>query len=148
MLTSTYRNPAVAPASVESGNRLASVFDRFFNDEFFAPLTPVAAWSTLPLSMWQDEQHLYLQADMPGLTDKDIDVCVHEGELILRGERKCERQGNGYDNRRYGRFEQRISLPTDVNAEHVEAKLANGVLSLRLPKSEAAKPRKIAIQST
>lgn len=147
MLSTTYRNDSITPASVEPANRLASVFDRFFNEEFFAPLTPVAAWSTLPLSMWQDEQNLYVQADMPGLTDKDIDVCVQEGELIVRGERKCERQGNGYDNRRYGRFEQRIGLPTDVDSDRIEAKLANGVLSLCLPKCEAAKPRKIAIQS-
>lgn len=143
MLPSIYTNPA--SAVVAPANRLASVFDRFFNDEFLAPLN-TQGWSTLPLGMWQDEHNLYAEVDMPGVSDKDIDLCVHDGELIIRGERKCERQGNAYDNRRYGKFEQRIVLPTDVDAERVAAKLTNGVLSLTLPKSEAAKPRKISVQ--
>ena len=49
--------------------------------------------------------------------------------------------------RSYGRFEQRVTLPTPVDADKVEAKLANGVLSITLPKSEEAKPRKIALKS-
>jgi HSP20 family protein len=53
----------------------------------------------------------------------------------------------GYDTRSYGRFEQRVTLPAPVDADKVEGKLANGVLSLTLRKSEAAKPRKIALKS-
>jgi len=84
--------------------------------------------------------------DAPGVHEADIDVSVHENTLTVRGERKGGREG-GYDTRTYGRFEQRLTLPVAVDAERVEATLANGVLSLTLPKSEAARPRKIAIKS-
>jgi HSP20 family protein len=126
-------------------NRLSTLFDRFFNDEFFAPTSQ--AWAALPLAMWQDDHSIHAEVDVPGLTDQDVEVSVHQGELLIQGERKCERQQPGFDSRSYGRFEQRISLPCAVETDRIEAKLQNGVLSLTLPKSEAAKPRKIALKS-
>jgi HSP20 family protein len=78
---------------------------------------------------------------------KDIDVSVLGGDLIIKGERTCERKEDGYDTRSYGRFEQRVTLPTPVDADKVEAMLANDVLCITLPKCEEAKPRKIAVKS-
>jgi HSP20 family protein len=145
------RNNSFMPTTLgQPVNRLTSLFDRFFNDDFFvpfAPLTTTPGWSALPLSLWEDEQNVYVEVDAPGVTDRDIEVAVQEGNLIIRGERKCERQQGSYDTRSYGRFEQHIHLPTPVNTEQVEAKLTNGVLSVRLPKSEAARPRKIALKT-
>jgi len=126
--------------------RLSSLFDTLFSDDFFA-LPTAPAWSALPLSMWEDEHNVYVEVDAPGVTDKDIEVSVHGGDIIIKGERKCERKEDGYDTRSYGRFEQRVTLPTPVDADKVEAKLANGVLSITFPKSEEAKPRKIALKS-
>lgn len=142
------RNGSLVPTtSAGPVNRIASLFDRFFNDDFFAPLTTSPAWSTFPAGMWEDEQNLYVEVDAPGLTDQDIEVSVHNGELIIQGERKWDRKENGYDSRNYGRFERRMTLPTAVDAGKVEAKLTNGVLCVTFPKSEEAKPRKIAIRS-
>jgi HSP20 family protein len=140
--------PAIANGSGFSTVRhpVNRMIDQFFGDEFFAPPS-LGAWKGMPLSAWQDENNVYVEVDAPGLTENDLDVSVHEGMLTIRGERKCERQGEGYDSRTYGRFEQRVSLPTPVDADRVEAKLVHGVLSLAFPKSEAAKPRKIAIQT-
>jgi HSP20 family protein len=127
-------------------NRVASLFERFFEDPFFsAPQTQPA--SVLPLSLWQDENHLHVEADLPGVAEADLEVTMFDGDLFIRGERKCERPEGTYDSRRYGRFEQRIALPTAVESEKVEAKLANGVLRVTLPKSPEAKPRKIAIRN-
>ena len=142
------RNGSLVPAT--SGgpvNRLATLFDRFFHDDLFAPLASAPAWSALPLSLWEDEHNVYVEMDAPGVTDKDIEVSVHQGELIIRGERKCERKEGAYDTRSYGRFEQRVNLPAPVDAERVEARLSNGVLAVTFPKTEAAKPRKIAVKS-
>ncbi len=139
---------ALAPATGTPVNRLSTIFDRCFNDDpFFSPLMTAPAWSALPLSVWEDEHSVRVEMDAPGVTDKDIEVSVHDGDLIVRGERKSERKDGGYDTRTYGRFEQRVTLPAPVDADKVEAKLANGVLSVTFPKSEAAKPRKIAIKS-
>lgn len=151
MLPVLRRNGAASlPASAWPTNRLSSLFDRFFSDDdFFAPLFTQPAWPMVhwPQAVWEDEHNVYLEIDAPGMTEKDIELTVQEGQLRVRGERKCERQEGGYDTRSYGRFEQRITLPAAVDAEKVSAKLANGVLSVILPKSEEAKPRRIAIKS-
>jgi HSP20 family protein len=139
--------------AVTNGSGLSTVrhpvnrlIDQFFGDEFFAAPS-MTGWKGMPLSAWQDENNVYIEADAPGLTENDLEVSVHDGMVTIRGERKCERKGEGYDSRTYGRFEQQVNLPTPVDADRVEAKLAHGVLSLTFPKSEAAKPRKIAIQT-
>jgi HSP20 family protein len=130
-----------------SANRLSNLFERFINEEpLFAPQA-VTRWAGPPVSMWQDEQSVCIELDTPGVAEADIDVSLHDGELVVSGERKAERKGVGFDNRPYGRFEQRFQLPCAVDAEKVSAKLVNGVLSLTCPKSEAAKPRKISIKS-
>jgi HSP20 family protein len=126
-------------------NRLSPVFDRLF-DDFFAPIA-APAWTSAPLAMWEDENHVYVEMDAPGLTADDIEVSIHSGDLIIQGERKCQRRQGGYDTRSYGRFEQRMTLPAPVDAEKVEARLVNGVLSLTCAKSEEAKPRRIAIST-
>lgn len=133
-----------APAT--RGTPVNRLVDRLLDESFFAPVVP-HAWTTMPLSMWQDEENVYLEVDAPGLKHNDIDVSVHEGVVTISGERKCQRQIEGFDSRTYGRFEQRIALPSAVDAGKVEARLADGVLSLTFPKSEEAKPRKIAIKT-
>jgi HSP20 family protein len=147
MLPTLRKNGSLIPATMGGPiNRLSSLFENVFNNDLFAPLT-TPAWSALPLSMWEDEHNVHVEVDAPGLTDKDIEVSVHQGDLVIKGERKCERQEGGYDTRCYGRFEQRITLPSLVDADKVEAKLANGVLCVTFAKSEEAKPRKIALKS-
>jgi HSP20 family protein len=144
MLPAIRNNNDTALAPV---NRLAGLFDRFFRDDpFFAPLA-APAWSALPVGMWEDEHAITVEVDAPGVKAEDVEVSVHDGELIVRGERKCERTGGGCDARSYGRFEQRLTLPAAVEADKVEAKLSNGVLTITLPKSEEAKPRRIAVRA-
>ncbi len=145
MLPVAELNGSMIPTVVGPVNRLSSLFDRFFNDEPFTPLFASAS-NPMPMSMWEDEQNVYLEIDTPGIAEKDIDIAVHQTELIIKGERKCERKGEGYDNRSYGRFEKSISLPTRVDANKTTAKMNNGVLTITLPKCEEVKPRKIAIK--
>lgn len=140
------RNGSLIP-TVSGGpvNQLASLFDQFFSDEPLVPTPP--QWTALPLSVWEDDQTIRAEADLPGLTDKDIEVSIDRDQLVIRGERKCEHKEGCYDSRSYGRFAQRMSLPAPVDADKVEAKLVNGVLSLSLPKIEADRPRRISIKS-
>jgi HSP20 family protein len=144
MLPVTRNNSTLAPVFGEPANRIASIFDRLANDEtWFA-----GAWAALPLSMWHDEDHIYVEADVPGMTDKEIDITVQDGVLYLRGERKpAERRNYVYNGRAFGRFERAVALPETVAADQVQAELSNGVLSVRLPKSPEAKPRKISIKT-
>lgn len=136
------RNGSLGSNTTTPVNRL---LDHFFGDDF---ATPAANWSGLPLAVWQDDANVYVEADMPGFKSDQIEISIEQRTLLIGGERKREqRPGEGFDNRLYGRFEQRVLLPLDVQADQVDAKYDAGVLKLTLPKSEAAKPRKIAVKS-
>jgi len=107
---------------------------------------------TPALNVWEDDQHLYAEADLPGLNPETLEVFVTEGnQLTIQGERKpVEMPGAVWhrQERPAGQFTRVLSLPSLIDADKVEARYENGVLRLTLPKSEAAKPRKIAIKAT
>jgi len=138
--------PTFAPAPAYPINRLDTFFDRFFDDDGgFSG----RAWAGMPVAMWEDEDHIFIEAELPGLEDKDVDVSVHNGMLFIRGERTPE-QGRHYlyDSRSYGRFERVITLPEAVNTDDVQATLTNGILAISLPKSPEAKPKKITLKTS
>jgi HSP20 family protein len=107
--------------------------------------------SSVPtFNVWEDESAVFAEADLPGLDPGKIEVTITEGnKLTVQGERPAtEIEGAVWirQERPFGKFIRAITLPALVNAEQVEAKYENGVLRLRLPKHEAAKPRKIAVK--
>jgi HSP20 family protein len=145
MLPVRWNDSAPAPITGGPMNRLASIFDRVIGEgSLFGE-----AWSGVPMAMWEDDEHIYVEAELPGLTDKDVHITVHHGLLSIRGERKPE-EGRTYlyNGRCYGRFERVITLPEAVATDAVQAELKDGVLSLTLPKSPEAKPRKIALTTS
>ena len=120
-----------------------TLFDRFFGGDG-GSLTQ--AWAGVPVAMWEDEDHIYIEAELPGATEKDIDVTVHNGLLFIRGERRpVEGRNYLYNGRLFGRFERVITLPEAVDAENVQARLADGLLSIELSKSPQAKPKKVTV---
>jgi HSP20 family protein len=120
---------------------------RLFNR--VAPFVAAPAAGT-PLNVWEDDQAIHVEADLPGVDPAKIDVTVTEGNhLTIRGERGVpEIEGATWvrQERPSGEFLREITLPALVNADAVEAKYENGVLSLTLPKHEAVKPRKIEVK--
>ena len=101
------------------------------------------------VNIWTDENHVYAEADLPGLDVSKIDVTVTEGnKLTITGERALPTVENAVwvrQERPAGTFTRQFELPVVVDADRVQAKYENGVLKLTLPKSEAAKPRKINV---
>lgn len=141
------RNGALAPTNVyPTTNRLASWLDRLSIDSPFAGLAAEPELA-MPLSMWDDADNVYVEMDAPGVEDKDIEISVVQEAIVIRGERKCVHREGRFDTRSYGRFEHRLRIPIRLDADKVEARLANGVLSIVLPKSVEAKPRKITVKS-
>lgn len=132
------------PPTSSPVNRL---FDQFFRGQDWLASSAARGWTGMPVSMWEDDDYIYVEADAPGVTENDVDVSIHGDELAICFERKRELQTGGYDTRSYGRFEQRISLPSTAASDQAEAKLANGVLSLKFAKRDEAKPRKIAVSA-
>jgi HSP20 family protein len=98
----------------------------------------------------ETENELVLKADVPDVKLEDIEVRVENQTLTLKGERQFAKDENtrGYHRieRNYGSFVRSFSLPSSVDAEKVAAEYANGVLTVKLPKKEAAKPRQVKIE--
>jgi len=146
MFPAIRNNSMSVPTTAGPVNRLETLFDRVFGEEGGLPSQ---AWAGMPMVMWQDEDHFYLEVEMPGVAEQDLDLNIHRGTLTIRGERKpAEGRSYLYNTRSYGRFQQVIGLPEAVDAEAVQAKLKDGVLSIDLPKSPEAKPRKISLRAS
>jgi len=91
-----------------------------------------------------------LRADLPGVDEKDLDVAMHNGVLTVSGSRSAEdrKEGESYAlyERQYGSFSRSFALPDVADGDRIDAKLANGVLTLTIGKKEEAKPRKIEVK--
>ena len=102
------------------------------------------------INVWEDEENLYAEAEVPGIKLEHIEVTVVGDELTVAGERKApygEETAFHRRERGFGTFRRVIGLPGEVDAERVFATLNHGVLRITLPKAEAAKPRKIEVKS-
>ena len=91
-----------------------------------------------------------LKADIPGVTEGELDIAVHNSVLTVSGTRQAEERKEGeafalYE-RQYGSFTRSFSLPDSADGDRIEAKLEAGVLTLTIAKRAQAKPRKIAVQ--
>ena len=96
-----------------------------------------------------DEQYV-VRAELPGMDPKDIDVQLQDNVLVVCGEKRAEERDAqetwAYSERRYGTFRRALRLATPVDAESVKAEHRNGVLTIRLAKSAAARPKRIQVK--
>jgi HSP20 family protein len=137
-------------------HQLRDQMDRLVSD-FFGPMTGTYSPRTAgrqgfpALNVWEYGDHLYAEAEVPGLKSEDLDVTVVGGDLTLRGRRGEEAgEGTAYHRRErgVGEFNRVVRLPIEVDADRVEATLKDGVLLVKLPKAESAKPKKIKVSAT
>jgi HSP20 family protein len=136
--------------------RMREEMERLFR-EFFRPGDGEEAtwmrgnWAP-PVDIYETDEAFVLKAELPGFSKEDVQIELHGNRLTLRGERKHDTEAKEEQyhrlERAYGRFERVFWLPATVDAEKIKASFTNGVLELRLPKSEAAKPKRIAITET
>lgn len=111
----------------------------------------IATSSWMPaVDIKEEENRFVIEADIPGVEPKDIEIAMENGVLTIRGERRIENQQEGKEYKRvervYGAFYRRFSLPDTANAEQVTATGKNGVLQITIPKKEVAQPRRITVQ--
>jgi HSP20 family protein len=103
-----------------------------------------------PVDIFQTGDHeLVLKAELPDMTREDIDITVENFVLTIKGEKKLapelKEEQFHHAERRYGAFSRSFSLPTTVDAGKVSAEYRNGVLTIKLPLREEAKPRQIKV---
>ncbi len=100
----------------------------------------------------EENDKFVIEADIPGVDPKDIEISMENGILTIKGERKLERQEEKDSYKRiervYGSFYRRFALPDTADAEKISAKSKNGVLEIVIPKKEEVKPRRITVEAT
>jgi HSP20 family protein len=96
-------------------------------------------------------RQITISAEMPGIDEKGVELLLRDGNLIIRGELKCETEEKErqWSERFYGRFERQIPVGFDIDEEKIEAAFKNGILTITCPKSERAqeKAKRIAINA-
>jgi HSP20 family protein len=130
-------------------NEMTAVGDEFAH--LFGRLSGHAEAATFPLNVWQDENAIYVEGDLPGVDRATLEVLVTEGEkLTIRAQRPAPAKAEGVtwmrQERASGNFARLIGLPFPVDAEKVEASYTNGVLKVTLPKIAAVKPRTVPVK--
>jgi len=134
-------------------NEFDQLFDRFFGDltgEMPEMFGARGAW--LPaFEVSETDSEILVRAELPGVNAKDVEVTVSGNVLTVSGEKHEEsehREGVTYrSERRFGRFQRSIELPSAVDSDKVSAENANGVLTIRLPRTEASKPKRIKVNT-
>ena len=134
---------------------LREAMNRLFEDSFIRP----SAWPLpfegetvgLPVDVIEGKDNVVVKASVPGLKPEDIDVSITGDTLTIKGETKSEEkveQGSYIrQERRYGKFERSLQLPSLVVVDKADAKFEHGVLTLTLPKAEEAKPKTIKVKT-
>jgi HSP20 family protein len=136
-------------------NTLQTEMNRLFNTFFDQPATsgragaPGRRWIPA-MDLVETGEHYVLRADLPGVSDEDVNIQLQDNVLTISGERKTEHetQHEGYYRleRAFGGFSRSLTLPDGVNPDAVQAHFDRGVLEIRIPKPEQKKPRQVQIK--
>src|SRR5919202_6005975 len=132
---------------------LQNEMNRLFNTVFDTPL-PGNGGSTMrrwmpPMDLVETDDHFVLRADLPGMSQDDVNIELEDTTLTISGERKAEHESKGEGfyrvERAFGVFSRSLTLPQGVDPGAVSASFDRGVLEVRIPKPEERKPRRIEI---
>lgn len=128
-------------------DEMNSLFDLPTMGNFTRRAQLFSGW-TPALDLYQNDDNVIAVVELPGMRKEDIDISLHDGMLTIAGERQSE-SGDGEKAERTerfsGKFRRSVSLPTRVDAGKVSATYKDGVLTVTLPKSEEAKPKKVEV---
>ena len=151
------RRSGRTPTVVNPSREFEDIYDRMgqlMNFAFGLPPGALADMPWIPLADLSETDEAYVvKAELAGVHKDQVNIQLQDHELVITGEIAESEPQNGdakhsrrhHSSRRTGRFELRTYLPGDVNGDAVTAQLSDGVLTVTVPKSEAAKPRKIEI---
>ena len=129
-------------------NQMDTVFsDLFASQEGERGMEETSWMPTVDIS--ETEDGFEIRAELPGVSENDVNVSVTDNLLTIKGEKhqEAETDGKNYHRveRRYGSFQRRFTLPSEVATDDIKANYTNGVLTLSIPKPEAAKPTEVPI---
>ncbi len=129
---------------------LSRFFEEFFNDfPFFSSIAETRENWIPSVDILEKDGNLILRAELPGMTEKDIELKIEGDTLTLKGERKMDAEDKKSNYHRvesfYGSFMRSFRLPDTVDYDKISAEYKNGVLTITLPKKPEVKPREIPV---
>lgn len=127
---------------------MEKLFTDFFGPQGFAPAGSVARGFPA-VNVWEDTENLFAEAELPGIKPEDVEVLVVGRELTIKGKRPAPDVPESAYHRRErgtGDFSRVVELPAEVDADNVQARMTNGVLTITLPKVAAARPKKVQVK--
>ena len=129
-------------------DRMKKDMDRLFGSLTGRHFPTIRAGVFPSVNLTEDKDRYYLRAELPGLKSEELDIHVTGRNLSLSGERKISAENAKYHRREReaGKFSRIIGLPGEIDSNKVEARLTDGVLTVIIPKAEAAKPRQITVK--
>jgi HSP20 family protein len=148
------RNPATALSSLALFRSPLNMMEEIdeMTDRLWESWTEINGTDIVPRTeMYEEKGNLVIKTEMPGINKEDVDISLEGDILTLKAEKKEEEvteEADYYAHEvRYGNYSRSMRLPFRVNNEKIEATLENGVLEVKLPKAEEAKPKKIEVKS-
>jgi HSP20 family protein len=145
-----FREPGLDP--LRELETLQRRMDRLFQNAFGLERSPWRVGVYPLVNISEDQDHIYVRAELPGVKAENLEITLQDNSLILRGERKIpteEKQVNYHRRERESGFFRRIVvLPRPVQPDKVEANCKDGILTLKMAKPEEIKPRKIQVKVT
>jgi HSP20 family protein len=134
---------------------LRDALDRLFERNLVQPFRDwperMESGRAVSIDVYESNGNLVVNAELPGLKPEDVDISLSDNRLTIRGEFQTEDEGERVDGyyreRRYGKFERSLALPTSIDTDAIDAEFADGVLTVTLPKPEEARPKKIPIKA-
>ncbi len=133
---------------------LREAMDKLFEDSFVRPsrLFATLGEEVVPaVDVYQTPDEVVVKASLPGVKAEDVNIDITGDTLTIKGETKAEeevkRENYIYQERRYGAFSRTVALPTGLKLDKAEATMADGVLTLTIPKAEEVKPKQIKIKT-
>jgi HSP20 family protein len=132
--------------------RLRRDMDCLFDLMWTQPGTSTTTGVFPAMNVTQDSDRYFVRAELPGVSPTDLTISIERNKLLVSGKRDIAPESDkvSYHRRERtgGSFSRSIALPTDLDADHVEAIYKNGILTIALPKAEAAKPRTVTVKAS
>lgn len=127
---------------------LRSIFDDFFAPSIWE--TPFTSQSLTAADIWEEKDDIFVKMALPGVNKEDIKISIMEDSINISGQTKKEEENNKEKKYYYrsmeSSFEQSFNLPTKIQSEKAEAEFKDGVLTVKLPKADAVKPKELEIK--
>ncbi len=129
-------------------NEMSRLFDNWYRPTRYRAEGENLDWMPV-VDILEADEHVEIRAEIPGLSEKNVQVSVTDDVLTLKGEKtqESEKKDQKYYRveRSYGKFQRSFTLPTNLNPEDIKAKFANGVLTVSIPKAKEVQPKEIQI---